>query len=89
MPQTGTEDRLAIYTCFMPVADATQEDLIRKKKAFEDRVGTTHWPNARHVGSNLAKRNGQDDSIVRLRPLNEPVLGERAFRLTGIPYIKA
>lgn len=52
------------------------------------KVGTTHWPNALHSGTNIAKRNGQPDSIVRTEPLNPPVLSERAFKLTGIPYIK-
>jgi hypothetical protein len=28
------------------------------------------------------------DPVNRMRPVREPVLGERAFRLTGIPYIK-
>ncbi|KAH9433156.1 hypothetical protein MCOR02_007821 [Pyricularia oryzae] len=88
-PSRQSVDRLAVYTCFMPVSHATQEDLIRKKDAFERRVGTTHWPNARHVGSNEARRNGQPDAVQRDRPLNEPVLSERAFKLTGIPYIKA
>lgn len=88
-PSRESVDRLAVYTCFMPVSHATQEDLVRKKDAFERRVGTTHWPNARHVGSNEARRNGQPDAVQRDRPLNEPVLSERAFKLTGIPYIKA
>lgn len=35
VPAKGTQDRLAIYTCFMPVADASQEDLARKKIAYE------------------------------------------------------
>lgn len=52
-------------------------------------LGTTHWPNARHVGTNKATRNGAPDTIVRDRPLNEPVLSERGYKLTGIPYIKA
>jgi hypothetical protein len=73
----------------MPVADATQEDLIRKKDAFERFVGTTHWPNARHTGSNVAKRDGEDDPHNRFEPRNKPVLDERTFKLTGIPYIKA
>ncbi|KAJ5937576.1 hypothetical protein N7454_003918 [Penicillium verhagenii] len=81
------QPRFAVYTCFMPVADATQEDLQRKKAAFDQRVGTTHWPNAKHTGSNVAQRNGQDDPHNRSRPLVEPSLGERAFKLTGIPYI--
>ncbi|KAJ6015937.1 hypothetical protein N7540_010528 [Penicillium herquei] len=83
----STQPRFAIYTCFMPVADATQDDLLRKKDAFERRVGTTHWPNAKHTGSNIAKRDGEDDPHNRDVPVNEPVLGERAFKLTGIPYI--
>jgi hypothetical protein len=89
VPTTSDVDRLCVYTCYMPVADATQEDLIRKKQAWDTRVGTTHWPNARHLGWNDAKRNGQPDVVQRNRPLNEPVLGERAFKLTGIPYIKS
>ncbi|KIH92448.1 hypothetical protein SPBR_02891 [Sporothrix brasiliensis 5110] len=88
VPATGTQDRLATYTCFMPVADASQEDLIRKKAAYEKRVGTTHWPNALHSGTNEATRNGKPDHVKRDRPLNDAVLSERAFKLTGIPYIK-
>jgi len=89
VPTKSNVDRLAVYTCYMPVANATQDDLKRKKKAFEDRVGTSHWPNALHAGTNQAKRNGKPDHIVRDRPLHDPVLGERAFKLTGIPYIPA
>lgn len=55
---------------------------------YAAKVGTTHWPNALHSGTNVAKRNGQPDNISRTKPLNEPVLSERAFKLTGIPYIK-
>lgn len=73
----------------MPVADASQEDLIRKKDAWDRKVGTTHWPNAQVLGTNKAMRNGKPDSVQRERPLHEPVLSERAFKLTGIPYIKA
>lgn len=35
VPPTGKQDRLAVYTCFTPVCEASQEDLIRKKGAFE------------------------------------------------------
>jgi hypothetical protein len=108
VPVKGTQDRLAVYTCYMPVADASQGDLKRKKVAFQgkswydyrplvvsakptlllDKVGTTHWPNALHTGTNVAKRNGEPDKVSRDKPLNEPKLSERAFRLTGIPYIR-
>ena len=83
------QPRFAIYTCYMPVEDATQEDLRRKKDAYERWVGTTHWPNARHTGSNVAKRDGVDDPHNRFEPVNKPIMDERTFKLTGIPYIKA
>lgn len=35
VPATGKQDRLAVYTCYMPVSDVSQEDLLRKKDAFE------------------------------------------------------
>ncbi|KAK7717167.1 hypothetical protein SLS57_006311 [Botryosphaeria dothidea] len=86
--ETSTQPRFAIYTCYMPVAEATQEDLRRKREAFEKRVGTTHWPNAKHVGSNVAQRDGKDDPHNRFKPVNEPVLEERGLKLIGLPYIQ-
>ncbi|KAK6429790.1 hypothetical protein LTR95_014062 [Oleoguttula sp. CCFEE 5521] len=83
------QPRFCVYTCYMPVTDASQADLIKKKSAFERNVGTTHWPNARHTGSNVAKRDGEDDPHNRFEPVNKPVMNERTFKLTGIPYIVA
>jgi hypothetical protein len=40
VPSTSKQDRMAIYTCYMPVSEATQEDLIRKKRAFEGSLST-------------------------------------------------
>jgi hypothetical protein len=34
-------------------------------------------------------RDGEPDPHNRDRPVKEPVLSERAFKLTGIPYIRA
>jgi hypothetical protein len=76
-----------MYTCYMPVADASQEDLLRKREAYEGFVGTTHWPNARHTGSNVAMRDGKPDPYNRETPRKVPMLNERGLRLTGIPYI--
>ncbi|EED13683.1 conserved hypothetical protein [Talaromyces stipitatus ATCC 10500] len=89
VPPTMKQDRLAVYTCYMPVKDVSQEDLIRKKDAFEKRLGTTHWPNARHVApNNDAMRDGKLCPKNRTGPVQDPVLNERTFTLTGIPYIK-
>lgn len=38
VPVKGEIDRMAVYTCFMPVTDATQEDLLRKKAAYEGKI---------------------------------------------------
>ena len=32
LSSTTTQPRFAVYTCYMPVSDASQEDLLRKKK---------------------------------------------------------
>lgn len=82
------QPRFAAYTCYMPAADASQEDLLRKKDAYDRWVGTTHWPNAKHTGSNVAKRDGVDDPHNRFEPVNKPALDERTYKLTGIPYIQ-
>ena len=39
---SGTQDRLAVYTCYMPVADASQEDLRKKKDAFDSMLFFYH-----------------------------------------------
>lgn len=35
LPSTTSQPRFAVYTCYAPVADATQDDLKRKGEAFE------------------------------------------------------
>lgn len=107
LSSTTDQSRFCVYTCYMPVADASQEDLKRKKTAFEGWYGTTHCksamarivhklgvnvytgPNCQVMGRNKAMRNGEPDPHNRTVPVNPPQLSERAYRLTGIPYIKA
>jgi hypothetical protein len=91
----------AAYVCCIPVCAVSQENLKSKREAFEQRKGTTHWPDARVVRRNETRIKSLDDRlgiksgeggvldpVNRMRSVREPVLGERAFRLTGIPYIK-
>ncbi|TKX19833.1 hypothetical protein C1H76_8031 [Elsinoe australis] len=89
LSSTTDQSRFCIYTCYMPVADASQEDLKRKKTAFEGWFGTTHWPNCQVMGRNQAKRDGELDPHNRTKPVKPPHLSERAYKLTGIPYIEA
>ncbi|KAK7202668.1 hypothetical protein BZA70DRAFT_100379 [Myxozyma melibiosi] len=86
----GDNHRMAVYTCYMPAAEASQEDLKKKKMCFENRYSTSHWPDVQFYSDNHPRREGvpEPDSAIRQQPLHEPVLSERAFKLTGIPYIK-
>lgn len=85
----GSMPRFAMYTCYLPVAEATQEDLVRKKAAFKNLKSTTHWPNAMHVGGIPVLRDGVPCPHNKDRPAERPVLSEEGFKLTGIPYVKA
>lgn len=41
------------------------------------------------MGRNQAKRDGELDPHNRTKPVKPPHLSERAYKLTGIPYIEA
>ncbi|KAF6812650.1 hypothetical protein CMUS01_13012 [Colletotrichum musicola] len=84
----GDVPRFCVYACYMPVADASQEDLVRKRDAFERLLSTTHWPNAMHVGGIPVLRGGEKCLYNSGKPRREPVLGEGGWKLTGIPYIQ-
>jgi hypothetical protein len=87
---SGTAPRFCVYTCYMPVADATQEELQRKKYALETTQSTTHWPNAMHIGGVPVNRlDGKPCPYNDWKPRQPVQLTERGMRLTGIPYIKA
>jgi hypothetical protein len=87
---SGSSPRFCVYTCYMPVVDATQEELIRKKGAFEATQGTTHWPNAMHVGGvPIRRQDGKDCPYNDWKPRQPVKLSARGLRLTGIPYLEA
>ncbi|CAK7216892.1 hypothetical protein SEUCBS140593_003018 [Sporothrix eucalyptigena] len=87
----GNKPRFCTYTCYMPVAEATEGELLKKKAAFDERQSTTHWPNAMHVGGPPVLRQGKrcpyDTPERRTKVAVE--LTEVGHRLTGIPYIQA
>ncbi|KAJ5953498.1 hypothetical protein N7454_000394 [Penicillium verhagenii] len=84
-----SQPRFCVYTCYMPVEDATKEQLVVKKKAFEETRMTTHWPNAMHVVDLPVFRNGEPDPYQRSEPRSAVQLSDRGFKLTGIPYLEA
>ena len=74
VPASGTQDRLAVYTCYMPVADATQEDLIRKKAAWD---GKWCWSppigvrECRRSTDDLRCSQGRHDSLAQCAALGD------------------
>jgi hypothetical protein len=83
----GNTPRLAYYTCYGPVTDATPQQLVDKKRALDTTTGTTHWPNALHVGGLFPERDGKRCEHDTGKPRKEVELTERGWKLTGIPYI--
>ena len=72
--------RMVIYTCYAPVFTATKEDLLTKKRLFEQQKGHTHWPQGLNpfIEEVLApKRNGVVDPLNTWKPRHPPVLSER------------
>ena len=89
---TGGNSRFVVYTCYAPVSTATQEELILKKQLFENTKGHSHWPQALQPFIEefiTPLRDGQPDPLNTWKPRKPPVLSERGYKLTGIPYIKA
>jgi hypothetical protein len=86
----GDHVRMAVYTCYAPATTATQEDLIKKKEAFDAGIGSSHWPQClQSVKWTATRPDGTVCPANRDGPKERPKLNEREFKLTGIPYIRA
>lgn len=89
MTSTSSQPRFAAYTCYMPVSQAEQEHLQKRKEAFDQFKGTTHWPIVVNMHGLPVLRNGEPDPLNTGIPRSgRPQLSERGMQLTGIPYIK-
>ncbi|BGP33048.1 hypothetical protein JCM10296v2_004837 [Rhodotorula toruloides] len=89
---SGDMARFVVYNAYAPVSTATKEDLLQKKWLFENTKGHSHWPQGFQpfVEQFIApKRNGELDPHNNWTPRRKPVLSERAYKLTGIPYLEA
>lgn len=63
-----------------------------KKQLFESTKGHSHWPNCLQpfVEQYITpQRDGKPCPYNHWKPRNPPQLSERAYKLTGIPYIKS
>ena len=71
----------------LPASQATEEELERKRIAFDDLRCTTHWPLAAKVHDKLAERDGARDPLDKGVPRQKPVLDDAGLKLAGVkPY---
>ncbi|GAA6037987.1 hypothetical protein JCM8097_009527 [Rhodosporidiobolus ruineniae] len=90
-PPKGEQTRFVVYVSMMPVSNTTQDELRQKKWLFENTKGHSHWAQGFQPFVEAfvtPKRNGVPDPLNKWAPRKPPVLSERAFKLTGIPYIE-
>ena len=63
---TSNNLRYAIYICMLPRAIATEEQIAEKKRIFQERLGTNHWPHQNEVQYDesllLQEEEGDDQS---------------------------
>ncbi|GAA6033237.1 hypothetical protein JCM8097_003010 [Rhodosporidiobolus ruineniae] len=89
---TAEQVRSVVYVCYAPRSMASSEVLETRRRCFEQRLATTHWP-APFIVVPLEEygppklADGTVDPRDRARPLEEPVVTERMEQLVGIrPY---
>ncbi|KAK4579943.1 hypothetical protein LTR86_000144 [Recurvomyces mirabilis] len=88
----GSQIRFISYVCYCPRTFASDQVLKEKLEVFQQRKGTTHWPNMNVIPSDrtdyhYAQPRRPDDSIDpanRDRPFVEPEENAAVMRLVGV-----
>ena len=71
-----------VYVCMTPREWASEHNLKKKRKAFENKRMTTHWPHHIRLFSKTPRTYGNDISdLVDAKPVNE--LNELGMKLAG------
>lgn len=84
----GECPRFRVYTCYMPAADASKEELELKSSALRETKSTTHWPATKHVGGAPVFRDGKPCPYNTVVPRQPVKLSDRGLLLTVIPYLE-
>ncbi|KAK4958273.1 hypothetical protein LTR10_004699 [Elasticomyces elasticus] len=87
----GDQIRYITYVCYCPRSMATEQELQRKLEVFQERKGTTHWPNMSVIPADGTKKealprrpDGSVDPANRYRPFHEPEETPVVMRLVGV-----
>ena len=92
-PRLEARDRAVIYVCMAPAKWLTKADIIRRKKAWEERRQISHWPcggqtkflNTRLYPSDYTEGRKDKLDALKLDPLLcDPVLTSLGHKLCGV-----
>ena len=72
----GTEERMVQYVCYFPKNHQNNTPAIKKKrrKYFEDRRTTSHWPAPVKVNSKQGRTYGNNSNLIDYSKLKIPDL---------------
>lgn len=73
--------RQIIYLCYTPRSRATQANLKKKIKAFEELRTTSHWPHKPKLFPVNARTYG--GPVPKITAINKPILNELGLKLVG------
>lgn len=73
--------RAVVYVCYQPRAHATEKDLAKKRKVFEQQRMTSHWAIKSKMFGKAPRTYGK--SLPLVTPISPPVLTELGRRLAG------
>ena len=73
--------RLVVYTCYQPRTFASEKQLIKKKKAFNELRMTSHWPAKVKLFGKKPQTYGK--SIPEITPILSPQLTKLGEKLAG------
>lgn len=73
--------RSVIYLCYTPRILATESNLKKKKKAFDELRSTTHYPHKSKLFAKSPRTYGQE--LLPTTPINPPVLTALGKKLAG------
>jgi hypothetical protein len=73
--------RCVAYLCYMPRRLATEKEIVKKIKAFEENRVTSHWPCKVKLFGKMPRTYGGE--VSEITPLLKPKLNEFGRRLVG------
>jgi len=68
----GSEERLVQYLCYLPRMRATEKDLAKRQKYYQEKRTTSHWPAPLRVNSLQPQIFGNKEKLIDYSNLVDP-----------------